>query len=425
MNFSKGRIREFYLLTTDVENIFINEYMPAAPGEFVKVYLYGLMYAQQGMEMSHEGLARQLHLSEDQLNDAWNYWAEMGAVKKTRNDEGGKLGYDVEYINLRELMYGNHSIESETVQDKPAVEKIAENEMANISLKEMLADIEKISGKMLSPKETQEIYSWVKELKAKPDIICYAWQYCYSKGKTNVKYIEKVVIQWTEDGYENVDAVKEHLGNLDQKYTTQMRILQALGLNRGASEAEKQLIDTWIDKMGFSMDRILEACGTTVSIPNPNLAYVNKVLENWHKEASAEDRDVNKKVTVTQAVLNKYMDYLRKKEEKEAQERKTEIYMSIPRVEAIDREIGLLSSSISRNLLSGRNKSVIAESRKQMAALEEERAVIMTENNYPIDYTDIRYSCEICKDTGITDSGTRCSCIKKRIEEAEVWQKKN
>ena len=63
--------------------------MPAAPGEFVKVYLYGLMYAQQGMEMSHEGLARQLHLSEDQLNDAWNYWAEMGAVKKTRNDEGG------------------------------------------------------------------------------------------------------------------------------------------------------------------------------------------------------------------------------------------------------------------------------------------------------------------------------------------------
>ena len=119
------------------------------------------------------------------------------------------------------------------------------------------------------------------------------------------------------------------------------------------------------------------------------------------------------------------MDYLRKKEEKEAQERKTEIYMSIPRVEAIDREIGLLSSSISRNLLSGRNKSVIAESRKQMAALEEERAVIMTENNYPIDYTDIRYSCEICKDTGITDSGTRCSCIKKRIEEAEVWQKKN
>jgi len=317
-------------------------------------------------------------------------------------------------------MYGTQGQEYDDGLDHKG--NYSEGKMNSAALKDMLVEIEKISGKMLSPKETQEIYSWIKDVKAKPDIIQYAWQYCYAKGKTNIKYIEKVVLQWTEDGYENVDEVKEHLGNLDQKYMTQKRILQALGLNRGATEAEKKLIDIWMNEMNFSLERILEACGTTVSIPNPNLAYVNKVLENWHKEANSAGRDVNKKATVTQAVLNKYMDYLRKKEEKEAQERKTEIYKLIPRVEEIDREISLLSSSISRNLLSGRNKSVITESRKKLNNLEEERAVLMTEKNYPIDYTDIRYSCELCKDTGITDSGTRCSCTKKRIEEAEVWQ---
>ena len=38
-----------------------------------------------------------------------------------------------------------------------------------------------------------------------------------------------------------------------------------------------------------------------------------------------------------------------------------------------------------------------------------------------MDYTDIKYACEKCNDTGITGSGERCSCIKQRMEEAEIW----
>ena len=53
MNYIKGKIKDFYLLTSEIENIFLNEYMPGAPGDHVKVYLFGYMYAQQGEEMSH------------------------------------------------------------------------------------------------------------------------------------------------------------------------------------------------------------------------------------------------------------------------------------------------------------------------------------------------------------------------------------
>lgn len=60
-----------------------------------------------------------------------------------------------------------------------------------------------------------------------------------------------------------------------------------------------------------------------------------------------------------------------------------------------------------------------------MKELESERAVLLTENNFPIDYTDIKYSCDICKDTGVTEDGRRCSCTAKRTEEAELWQKSN
>lgn len=63
MSFTREKIRDFYLLATDVENIFINEYMPAAPGDFVKVYLYGLLYSQNDAPMSYDQMARQLSMS--------------------------------------------------------------------------------------------------------------------------------------------------------------------------------------------------------------------------------------------------------------------------------------------------------------------------------------------------------------------------
>ena len=46
MKYTIEENRDIYLGNTRVENLFINEYLPAASGDQVKVYIYGLMYAQ-------------------------------------------------------------------------------------------------------------------------------------------------------------------------------------------------------------------------------------------------------------------------------------------------------------------------------------------------------------------------------------------
>ena len=58
MGFRKEKIKDYFLLDTDVENMFIIEYMANAPGDFVKVYLFGRMYADLGMDVSNEEIAR-------------------------------------------------------------------------------------------------------------------------------------------------------------------------------------------------------------------------------------------------------------------------------------------------------------------------------------------------------------------------------
>ena len=89
MNFIKEKIKDFFLLDTKVENIFINEYMPSAPGDFVKVYLYASMYAEHGLEITEKAIAKQLGLSEEKVREAWEYWEERGVIRKRYFDTQG------------------------------------------------------------------------------------------------------------------------------------------------------------------------------------------------------------------------------------------------------------------------------------------------------------------------------------------------
>ena len=419
MNFVKEKIKDFYLLDSRIENIFINEYMPAAPGDYVKVFLYASMYAEHGLNMSNETMAKQLSISEQTILEAWEYWEKMGAIKKRYIDSQGKIDFTVEFVNLKELLYGKNTapVRSETKKQE------RDNVFGNKAVKTMFNNIEKVFGRGLSSTELSQILSWIADYNASTDVVYFAIKYCVEKNKTSLKYIEKVVKEWTAVGLETTDQIHEYLQELDEKYYKYRRVLKALGFTRNATETEKAMMDTWFDQMGYSMERVLEACTKTAGISSPNFNYVNKVLENWKNEAENKGVDVNKKIVVTQAILSQYFDYLRNKAEKDAEAKKAEIYHKLPRIKEIDDEIRKMSSQLSKALIMGSSEEESKKINKVMDELAVERAVILTENNYEMNYTDIKYACEKCNDTGITDLGERCSCIKQRTEEAELWVK--
>ena len=54
----REKIQNEYMYDTKVENMFINEYMISAPGDFVKIYLVALMYADLNKEIDDEKLSK-------------------------------------------------------------------------------------------------------------------------------------------------------------------------------------------------------------------------------------------------------------------------------------------------------------------------------------------------------------------------------
>ena len=86
---------------TPVENMFISEYMLRAPGDFVKVYLYGLMLCYHHSErMSLASMARDLDVTQEDIERAYRYWEREGLVRRTGDNPVRYMYFNLKQITL-------------------------------------------------------------------------------------------------------------------------------------------------------------------------------------------------------------------------------------------------------------------------------------------------------------------------------------
>ncbi len=412
MGFSKEKTRDYFLLDTGVENIFINEYMAGAPGDFVKVYLFALMYAELGVDLTNEDIARNLSMEHEDVLKAWNHWEKMGAIRKVRRDPDDKFSYDVEFKVLREQLYGEKEPRRQAVSDQNVQSYMADKDIQN-----MFSEIEKIAGRVISGTEMMEILSWINDYNATPEIIVYGYEYCIRRKKKNIKYIGAVVNNWAAEGMRDVETVEKYLSGLEKKQHLYSRVFQALGFSRHATEEERRIMDSWFDSMGFSLEKVLSACSKTSGISNPNINYVNKVLINWYEEQ--QSGKVGRRKELTTGDIMNYYAFLRQTETQEAEQRREEVYDRVPRIKEIDKEINGYSAELSKIIISNRvdRKQATDTIKRKVESLSTEKAFLMTDNGFELDYMDVRYTCPECRDTGILETGERCQCFGEVTKE--------
>lgn len=164
MKFKRMQSKDYYLLDTSIENIFINEYMTSAPGDYVKVYLFARMYAEVEEQLSLEAMAQQLSMKPEDVKKAWEYWERMDVVR-IKDDQA-------EFVNLKELLYGKQKKKQQ--QQQPITEE-KKTILSDKGIQSMYKSIERILARPMTGIETVEILSWIDEYNAEPEIIVYAY----------------------------------------------------------------------------------------------------------------------------------------------------------------------------------------------------------------------------------------------------------
>jgi DNA replication protein DnaC len=119
-------------------------------------------------------------------------------------------------------------------------------------------------------------------------------------------------------------------------------------------------------------------------------------------------------------IIRNVIQGLEKKRDRQERERKVRVeyvYNKIPAIRRLDEEIIKMSASMARSILTNPDnyKETVDRAKEAIEALKMEKAYLLTESNISPDYMEIRYDCNMCKDTGYIESGERCNCLKQEL----------
>ncbi len=414
MRIEKETITEAYLFETHVENIFINEYMPSAPGDYVKVYIYALFHCEHNIGIKNSEIATQLGLSLEVIKKAWTYWEEVGIIKKTHYEQDVDFNYDIIFLSPKAMLYKKNIVKKTKKKEKE------EGILARQEVKELFQEIEKVFNRPPSPVELEQIRKWTEEYKIKIEVIYYALTYSSSKNIANINYIEKILKNWREENCSTLEEVKQHVEKTEKSAQNQKRVMKALGFNRQPTETEVKIINKWFDTYDCSMEYVLEACSKTSGIQNPNINYVNRIIENNIEKNSRSgfNDDAGKNIKVNSIDIARYYSHLRETARKEKEKREKKIHKELPEVKNNEEEVHKLNLELMNLLIEGNDGDGRAlKIRNKIESLNKERDDLLVENGYPVDYKEIKFKCNMCEDTGVTDNGEKCRCEKECIEE--------
>ncbi|MEG0307891.1 MAG: ATP-binding protein [Clostridium sp.] len=114
--------------------------------------------------------------------------------------------------------------------------------------------------------------------------------------------------------------------------------------------------------------------------------------------------------------LIKIYDEIQSKQKQALDNRKSEVKERIPEIDAIEKKIGNFCIKLSLSAFQDipNRDEHLQTLRKTITNLRVKKSELLVSNGYPIDYLDIHYSCNKCKDTGFIGV-SQCSCYKQKL----------
>ena len=281
---------------TVVSNDFIDTYMAAANGEYVKVFLYLLRHEHEDVTIS--AIADALNHTEADVKRALSYWREAGvlAVEEPAVAEpadrysNGSLAAAESAAAAQiqaPVSAAAHAVLEEgrgtPLRDVPEMgnsyermQKLSEDEEFSV----LLYAIQQYLGKTFTQIECEKFAFFYDGLGMSGDLLEYLAEYCASGGHTSIRYIEKVALNWYQIGIRTREEAKDYTMRFSRDMSS---VMKAFGItNRNPGTAEQEFMKKWFKEYGFDSAIVVEACNRTITATgSASFPYADKILAGW------------------------------------------------------------------------------------------------------------------------------------------------
>ena len=317
--------KDNYADSTVVSNLFIDEYMKDANDAQLKVYFYLLRMLNAEQAISVSGIADKFNHTEKDVIRALKYWEKQQILDLDFDENKALVGIHLRDLSAQATPASQHNVlltsgpvqtqntagnsiisaavaqpvqtapqEATPVYTKPAysldqLREFKEREETS----QLLFIAEAYIGKPLTPSEIKTILFFTDVLHFSDDLIDYLLQYCVERGKKDFKYIEKVAVNWAEEGITTPKQAQKFSTRYDKNVYS---IMNSLGRSTSPTAKELEFINRWTREYGFSTDIILEACErSSLATDRHRFEYAEGILSSW------KDAGIHHKADIQQA----------------------------------------------------------------------------------------------------------------------------
>ena len=309
---------------TVVSNEFIDQYMAAANGEYVKVFLYLLRHEREELDMS--SIADALNHTEADVKRALAYWKRTGVLAEDdreeadgreefapdpqipeRNRENFEPGARTPERKREEFAPDSRTPERKQEDFEPARRILGREEnrlpetgdtyerMRRLSGDEefsaLLYAVQQYLGKTFTQIECEKFAFFYDGLHMSGELLEYLAEYCAGGGHSSIRYIEKVAISWYQAGIRTREEAREYTARFSGDTAA---VLKAFGITgRTAGTAEQDFIRRWFKEYGFDKSLVVEACSRTITATgSASFPYADKILKGWSEQQVRTLKDV-------------------------------------------------------------------------------------------------------------------------------------
>lgn len=252
---------------TPIENLFLMEYLPTAPEDCLRVYLYMRMvslHPELGSDLA--AAAKLLRLTEDAVLNAMLYWERVGLARR---------------LSDRPPTFALLRVQSPT--ERPS----SELDQSYYRFRDFNAKLQSYfkANDLISPKEYAMAADWVTVMGFEQDAALRMVKHVLDTGRARkpdsvFKRADKLAVQWADRGISTLEAVERAILEDTQYFRIAQGVLQRLNVRRYPTADEVRLVERWMEEWHFDEAAIYDVCKASTGAQFPSFNFLNSVLQN-------------------------------------------------------------------------------------------------------------------------------------------------
>ena len=286
-----------------VPSCIVDQHIKLAGSAQLKVLLWVLRYA--GQEFNIDDIASSLSMHSADVKDALQYWIETNVICINKNIiSPSTLNKETKSEGQPQSLNNDNSNKSDLVNDKEIKEQTTKPKPKRLISRPQRPDSVFVANRINGSPEISFLMQEAEVILHRPisngdaallvmmhdndglpvDVILMLLQYSVSMGKDNMRYIEKVAVEWAEEEIDTIEKAENKIKKLSISKQAWTKIEKLFGIEqRSPTSKEKELANKWINEWNFNEDIIKEAYDRCIESKGKYLSYyIDSILKRWY-----------------------------------------------------------------------------------------------------------------------------------------------